>query len=139
MTDEMNNEALTAIKNQSKVSPNPRKQALKSKAQWALLAIGGLLIGQPASAKTTLGEGSKTAANNGTTLSDNLKLLQQMREKERQRLIASGQTVVVTPNGNHPPKLRTVNPEKTGLTKELRLRMNAPTTFDLDVQDASSN
>ena len=120
-----------AVNPVSQVTPNLRRQQHIRKGQFVGLvllcgAIGLLMFFPNKKTDKNVMEARENAQND-TTLSQNLELIHQLR--------ANAQHVpplaTKVRDGMHPPLLRTH--AKTSLSKEMMLRMNAATTFEIEV------
>ena len=117
----------------SQVTPNKRRQQHIRKGQFAGLvllcgAIVFLMFFQSKKADRDVME-ARESTQNDTTLSQNLELINQLRSeagRQQTKPIATQERP-----GMHPPLLRTH--AKQGLSKEMLLRMNAATTFEIEV------
>jgi type IV secretion system protein VirB10 len=128
--------------NLSKVMPNPRKQQLMRQGQFALLVLVCLIILvfmlMPKKAKKTHAEEMQSSNTQGITLSQNLDLIERMKLEERNKLLASNQ-LAIQHQGFRPPKLRSKHHDDTQeLSKEMQLRINAPTSFDIETPAVAS-
>ncbi len=125
----------------SKVTPNPKKQHMIRQGQFVLLVILCLIILVfmfiPNKSKANRLVEEKSSNTNDMTLSQNLELIERMKLEERNKLIRSGQQPI-NQKVQSPLKLRNHNQPGESLSKEMQLRMNAPTSFDIDVQTIES-
>lgn len=126
----------------SKVTPNAKKQQLIQRGQFALLVIicmvilGFMLLPSKTKASDVVEKRSSNA--NDLTLSQNLEQIERMKLEERNKLIASGQPII-KPAVYGPPKLRVNNTTTQTLSKEMQIRMNAPTGFEIENNVTNSN
>jgi type IV secretion system protein VirB10 len=134
MSDEnqCNNQSETA----SKVTPDARKHQLIRQGQFALLVTACLIILGfmllPSKSKASLTVEKQVSNANDATLSQNLELIEQMKREEKDKLLALEQQPTKNP-AYDPPKLKTQQNKATlRLSKEMQLRMNAPTSFDVE-------
>ncbi len=130
------NEPTESIKNVSQVTPEPRSP-LTRKKQLLMLALlcGGIVlmmfIPHKKTGKDDVAE--QTPHQQDATLSQNMELINQLRANSaRQNVAIQGEHA-----GMHPPKLRKEHVNHTGLSKEMMLRMNAATTFEIESSTAS--
>jgi type IV secretion system protein VirB10 len=126
----------------SKVTPDPRKQQWKHQGQFALLVIVCLIIlvfmFLPHKAKETLSEEKQSTNANDLTLSQNLELIERLKLEEKNKILTLGQQAINQPVYG-PPKLRPQNQATKKLSKEMQLRMNAPTSFEVEIKPMASN
>lgn len=126
----------------SKVTPDPRKQQWKHQGQFALLVIVCLIIlvfmFLPHKSKETLSEEKQSTNANDLTLSQNLELIERLKLEEKNKILALGQQAINQPVYG-PPKLRQPNQATKKLSKEMQLRMNAPTSFEVEIKPTVSS
>ncbi len=130
------NEPTESIKNVSQVTPEPRNP-LTRKKQLLMLALlcGGIVLMMFIPHKKTGNDdvAEQTPHQQDATLSQNMELINQLRANSaRQNVAIQGEHT-----GMHPPKLRKENLKHSGLSKEMMLRMNAATTFEIESSTAS--
>ncbi|MBA2648297.1 MAG: TrbI/VirB10 family protein [Legionella sp.] len=137
MEKDDNNLQIKEVGTASKVTPNPRKQQLIHQGQFILLVIVCIIIlvvmFLPNKSKASEAVEKQTSNINDATLSQNLEAIERLKLEERNKQY-SQQQALGTVTG--PPKLRTGT---KSLTKEMRLRMNAPTSFEVEVRTPSAS
>lgn len=138
----MSDDSLMVSETMSKVNPDPRKQQLIQHGQFALLVIVCLIIlvfmFLPSKSKANNTIEKQSSNSNDLTLSQNLELIERMKLEEKQKFLASSPPTIKQQPVYGPPKLRTQKKQSTpALSKEVQLRMNAPTSFDVEVSTES--
>lgn len=117
----------------SKVTPDLRKKQWLAQGQLALLVIVCLMIVIfmffPKKAKESQSVEKQSSNSNDLTLSQNLELIERMKLEEKNKIIALGQQPLIQKISS-PPNIKNQRNEK--LSKEMQLRMNAPTSFDIE-------
>jgi type IV secretion system protein VirB10 len=126
----------------SKVTPDPRKQQWIQQGQFALLVLVCLIIlgfmFLPGKSKANESIEKQSSNPNDLTLSQNLELIERMKREEKNKLLLAGQPIIKPPS-YAPPKLRPHKTQATAaLSKEMRLRMNAPTSFEVELSTTST-
>lgn len=129
-----NNPVLDACAATSKVTPNQRKMDRVKKGQFALLLLvcagiaAFMLI--PNRTKADIAEEIESRPHD-LTLSQNLELIEKMKQEERLRLMKQGQ-ISVPAQRVKPPKLRDHSTNLKAVSKEVMVRMNAPSSFEIE-------
>lgn len=117
----------------SQVTPNNRRQQHVRKGQVVglVLLCGAivLVMNWPGKKADKDVVEARDSTQNDTTLSQNLELINQLRSEAGRQHVPP--LAIKERPGMHPPLLRTH--AKTGLSKEMLLRMNAATTFEIEV------
>lgn len=123
----------------SKVTPDSRKKQWLAQGQLILLVIVCFVIVivmfLPKKTKESQSIEKQPANSNNLTLSQNLELIERMKLEEKNKLIASGQQPLMR-QASALPKRNNQRTEK--LSKEMQLRMNAPTSFDIETNQVST-
>ncbi len=139
MNQDMNQEpdVVKPFESMSKVTPHPKRQSAIRHGQLVLLVLICVVIlaymFMPHAAKSHASLEEQVSDVNDATLSQNLELIERMKLEERNRLIASG-VKSAYPKEYGPPKLKKHKAEHgQALSKEMLLRMNAPTSFDIEL------
>lgn len=128
------NPAFDACAATSKVTPNQRKQDRLKKGQFALLLLvcagiaAFMLI--PNRSKADIAEEIESRPHD-LTLAQNLELIEKIKQEERLRLMKQGQ-VSVPAQRVKPPKLRNHSTNLNAVSKEVLVRMNAPSSFEIE-------
>ncbi|MBA2649910.1 MAG: TrbI/VirB10 family protein [Legionella sp.] len=135
MGTENNNLKLNDLGTASKVTPNPRKQQLIHQGQFILLGLVCIIIlcvmFLPNKSKANA-PAEKPASNvEDATLAQNLEAIERLKLLERNKQFKQQQP---SKTNYGPPKLRSNHGGTKSLTKEMRLRMNAPTSFEVEIR-----
>lgn len=128
-----------AVNSVSQVTPNKRYQQYVRRGQFAVLVllccVIVLIMYLPSKKASREVIEARESTQNGTTLSQNLELINQLRANAARLPVVS--PVNHERPGMHPPKLRTHRDE--GVSKEMLLRMNASTSFEIEVAEPTGH
>lgn len=124
-----------AVSPVSQVTPNKRHQQHVRKGQFVVLVLLCSVIvfvmflpGKKGNREVIE---ARESTQNDATLAQNLELLNQLRANAARSPVSSA--VNHERSGMHPPKLRTHR--DVGVSKEMMLRMNASTSFEIEVAE----